>query len=214
MLVDSLQEAESLENRFEQLLSPAMRLQKLLDLGGLALKRNYSSNELLRGADRAIREIQNWRLNFGESNPAIEDVRQETEDFQDQYPDLPGLFALSVFGNRDKVVFIGKYKKDPEYPSEATTRTHQYASPAKNISSPWSLLSMPLPNEQLVSNLPGRMDKLCFSDWSCGELLRDRVPRVLFPWAASNQVSTFSTFRRPQATICSYEEVNEQHRGR
>jgi hypothetical protein len=50
--------------------------------------------------------------NLQAGSPALEDLRRETEELQDRFPDILALIAASLFGADDAIVTIGKYKRD------------------------------------------------------------------------------------------------------
>jgi hypothetical protein len=51
-------------------------------------------------------------------SPIVEDIKLETEMYQNQFPNIKALVACSLFGSKDTIVYIGKYMKDPDQPTE------------------------------------------------------------------------------------------------
>jgi pimeloyl-ACP methyl ester carboxylesterase len=70
-------------------------------------------------------------------SPAIEDLRRETEQFQDEYHNaLTALVAISLFGSNDTIVYIGKYKGDLECPTEPGHSHSSICKPNNSYSKP------------------------------------------------------------------------------
>ena len=61
--------------------------------------------------------------NLQPGSPVLEDIRRETEELQKTFPDIPALRASSLFGAKDVIVYMGKYKNDVDCPTEPW-RTH------------------------------------------------------------------------------------------
>jgi hypothetical protein len=62
-----------------------------------------------------------WRPlfhNLQVGSPALEDLRRRTEELQDEFPTIRALNAACLFGEYEKIVTIGAYKRDTLYPTE------------------------------------------------------------------------------------------------
>lgn len=68
--------------------------------------------------------------------PALEDLRRETEELQQRYPDVLGLRAVSLFGSNEAIVTVGRYKGDQDYPIESGHSHTTICKPAPNFTKP------------------------------------------------------------------------------
>ncbi|HXY25584.1 MAG TPA: alpha/beta fold hydrolase [Candidatus Acidoferrum sp.] len=75
-------------------------------------------------------------VSLQQGSPVVEDIKRETEELHDKFPKLSALTALSLFGAKDTIVFVGKYKHDHDYPTEPNHTHVSICKPNKNYLKP------------------------------------------------------------------------------
>src|SRR2546429_2755203 len=75
-------------------------------------------------------------VSLQKGSPVLEDIKKETEELQDKFPNISALKAISLFGAKDSIVYIGKYKADVDCPTEPNQTHTSICKPSKDYFRP------------------------------------------------------------------------------